>query len=41
MMLSLLPINEIQSPGLNLTVNKGTNQASNDLLGLRVVVNLA
>jgi hypothetical protein len=41
MTLSLLPINIVQTPGLNLTVNKGTNKASNDLLGLGVVVNLA
>lgn len=41
MTLSLLPINKIQAPGLNLTVNKGADKAGNDFLGLGVVVNFA
>lgn len=41
MTLSLLPINKVQTLGLNLAVDKGADEAGNDLLGLGVVVNLA
>lgn len=41
MTLRLLPVNKIQTLGLDLTVNKGTDEAGNDFLGLRMVVNLA
>lgn len=40
-MLSLLPINKIQTLGLDLAINKGTDQTGHDLLRLGVVVNLA
>lgn len=41
MTLRLLPINIIQTLGLDLTVNKGADKAGNDLLGPGMVVNLA
>jgi hypothetical protein len=41
MMLSLLPINKVQTLSLDLTINKGTDQTRNDLLRLGVVVNFA
>ena len=39
--LSLLAVDEVQTLGLNLTVDEGTGETSDDLLGLGVVVNLA
>jgi hypothetical protein len=39
--LGLLDINEVQSPGLNLTVDKGTSKCSKDILGLCVAVRVA
>lgn len=41
MTLGLLSINKVQTPGLNLAVNKGTNKAGNDFLGRGVVIDLA
>lgn len=39
--LGLLLVKEVQSPGLDLTVDKGTSKSSEDLLGLGVAVRLA
>ena len=39
--LGLLPVNKVQTPGLDLTVNEGTSEASHDLLGLLVALGLA
>jgi hypothetical protein len=39
--LSLLAVDEVQTLGLDLTVNKGTDETGDDLLGPGVVVDLA
>lgn len=41
LVLDLLSVNEVQSPSLNLTVDKGTSKSSQDLLGLCVAFGLA
>lgn len=40
-MLSLLPINKVQTLGLNLTIHKGTDKTSDDLLRLGMLIDLA
>lgn len=39
--LGLLTVDEVQTLGLDLTVNEGTSETSDDLLRLGVVINLA
>jgi hypothetical protein len=39
--LSLLAVDEVQTLGLDLTVNEGTDETGDDLLGPGVVVDLA
>lgn len=41
LVLGLLLVKEVQSLALNLTVDKGTGQSSEDLLGLGVAIRLA
>ena len=41
MALGLLAVDEVQTLGLDLTVNEGTDETGNDLLGPGVVVNRA
>lgn len=41
MVLGLLTVNEVKALGLNLTVDKGTDESGDDLLGLGVLVDLA
>lgn len=41
LVLGLLLVEEVQSPGLDLTVDKGTGESSEDLLGLGVALRLA
>jgi hypothetical protein len=41
MTLSALTVNEVQTAGLNLTVDEGTSETGHDLLGLLVARGLA
>lgn len=41
LVLGLLLVKEVQSPALDLTVDKGTGKSSEDLLGLGVALRLA
>jgi hypothetical protein len=41
LVLGLFLVNEIQTPGLDLTVNEGTSKSSHDLLGLLVALGAA